>query len=72
MSKKKVYCTVDGCFDERTYVHSGLCNACYSGMLYWRDRTPTDIVKRQQQINRLRNRMDLMQPHVKVIRRKRA
>ena len=71
MTNKKRICIVDGCYDEPVYVTSGLCAACYQGMLYWKDRTPTDIVLRQQQINRLANRMDMMQPHVKVATRRR-
>jgi len=69
---KKVYCVVEGCFDERKYPGSGLCSACYAGMYYWKDRTPTDIVKRKQQIARLSSRMDYMQPTTRVARRRRA
>ncbi len=71
---KKVYCIVDGCFDHRAYVGSGLCLACYAGMHYWKHRSPTDIVKRKRQLARLTERMDYMQPSVRVAtrRRKRA
>ncbi len=68
---KKIYCMVDGCFDERKYVMSGLCKACYGGMYYWKNRTPTDIINRKKQIARLASRMDLMQPATRVIRRRR-
>ncbi len=71
MAKRKVYCIVDGCFDERKYVQSGLCNACYQGLYYWKDRSPTDIVKRKQKIARLQARMDYMQPSTRVVRRRR-
>ena len=71
MAKTKVYCIVEGCFDERKYVQSGLCNACYHGMNYWRDRSPTDIVKRKRQIARLASRMDYMQPATRVASRRR-
>lgn len=68
---KKIYCMVDGCFDTRKYVTSGLCDACYSGMYYWKGRTPTDIINRKKQIARLAARMDLMQPATRVMRRRR-
>lgn len=71
MAKRKVYCSVDGCFDERKYIESGLCAACYAGMYYWKNRTPTDIVRRQQQIARLAARMERMQPHVRTLTRRR-
>lgn len=71
MAKRKVYCVVEGCFDERKYVASGLCAACYAGMYYWKGRNPTDIVKRKQQIARLASRMDYMLPKVKAMRGRR-
>jgi hypothetical protein len=72
MAKKTIYCMVDGCFDERVYVQSGLCAACYQGLLYWKNRTPTDIVHRQRQITRLGNRMELMSNVRVASRRRRA
>lgn len=65
-------CVIEGCNSEATCSEKSLCAACYQGMYYWRDRTPTDIVKRKRQINRLANRMDYMQPHVRVSKRRRA
>lgn len=70
MAKKK--CVVEGCFDEAIYSDKSLCAACYQGMYYWKDRTPTDIVRRKRQIARLAHRMDYMQPNVRVARRRRA
>ncbi len=71
MTRKTVYCIVSGCFDERKYKLSGLCDACYAGMHYWKHRSPTDIVLRQKQINRLIHRMDMMMPTVRVASRRR-
>ena len=71
MAKKKVYCIVEGCFDERKYVASGLCAACYAGMYYWKDRNPTDIVRRQRQVARLASRLDYMLPNVRAHTRRR-
>ena len=72
MAKKRAIRMIDGCVDEIVYVHSELWAACYQGMLYWKNRSPIDIVRRRHQINRLGNRMDMMQPHVRVVRRRRA
>jgi len=69
---KKVYCIVEGCFDEQAYSGSGLCLACYAGMHYWKHRSPTDIVKRKRQLDRLASRMDYMQPTVRVAKRRRT
>lgn len=72
MAKRKVYCIVDGCFEERHYVSSGLCKACYAGMHYWKGRSPTDIVRRKQQLERLEARMAMMLPaRVRTMARRR-
>ena len=71
MAKRKIYCSVSGCFDERHYPGSGLCKACYAGMHYWKGRSPTDIVQRMKQLVRLSSRMDSMMPHVRTIRGRR-
>ena len=44
MAKNK--CVVEGCNEEATCSDKSLCNACYQGMYYWKDRSPTDIVRR--------------------------
>jgi len=69
MAKNK--CVVEGCNEEATCSDKSLCNACYQGMYYWKDRSPTDIVRRKRQINRLSHRMDYMQPNVRVTNRRR-
>ena len=71
MAKKKIYCSVDGCFEERHYVSSGLCKACYAGMHYWKGASPTRILKRVKQLARLSSRMDTMMPTVRSITRRR-
>ena len=71
MPKRKVYCSVDGCFSERKYVESGLCAACYAGMYYWKDKTPTQVINRVKQLARLSSRMDSLMPTVRHIRRRR-
>lgn len=70
MAKK--LCVVEGCTDKATHSDKSLCSACYQGMYYWRDRTPTDIVRRKRQIARLAARMDYMQPNVRVVKRRRT
>lgn len=72
MSKKKVYCGTSGCFEERVYVGAGLCAACYQGLRYWTGRTPTEIVQRMKQLDRLQGRMETMSPHVRTIRGRRV
>ena len=72
MAKRKVYCSVDGCFSERKYIESGLCSACYAGMYYWKGKTPTQVVNRIKQLARLTSRMDSLMPTVRHIRRRRS
>ncbi len=71
MAKRKVYCITPGCMDERKYVQSGLCGACYHGMNYWKGASPTRIVKRMKQLARLSARMEMMAPNVRTITRRR-
>lgn len=72
MSKKKVFCVTGGCFEERHYIDSGLCKACYSGMYYWKGATPTRILRRIKQLTRLQSRMDTLMPTVRTIGRRRS
>jgi len=53
-------CEVPDCEDEVKI--RGLCAACYSGMRYWRDRRPTEILERRGKVNRLLSRFEVMQP----------
>jgi len=50
-------CTIRGCDDEVHYQFLGLCKACYSGLYYWRDRSPADKEHRIEQLGRLNSRM---------------
>ena len=70
MARKKK-CAVPGCGDEVRYKKAGLCNACYMGMHYWTGRTPTDIMHRQWQLDRLQSRMELISRRGKVVRLRR-
>jgi len=40
----------------------GLCKKCYSAIHYWHKKTPKALVKRAQQLQIYRGRMDLMMP----------
>lgn len=64
MPRKKVNgvgsCAVEGCPHDIMYIEAELCRNCYQAMYYWRDRSPTDVMKRQKQLVVLENRMELM------------
>jgi hypothetical protein len=59
-------CIVQGC-DSDAMVRSehGLCATCYAGMYYWKNKTPTQILRRRRQLYRLQGRMEMMTPNVK-------
>ena len=50
----------------------GICSTCEVGIIYWRKRTPTQIVKRARQLVSLQNRMELILGNVATshVRRK--
>jgi hypothetical protein len=52
---------------------TGLCNPCEVALVYWKKKTPTQIIKRANQISSFQNRMEVLLGNVKTIkRRKRA
>jgi hypothetical protein len=53
-------CAINACEREAKYVESGLCDTCYAGMYYWKNKTPTQILRRQKQLAVLEERMELM------------
>lgn len=61
MSKNgKTLCAIDSCTRPMEMPESGLCIQCYNGMYYWKDATPTRIMKRQKQLVILGDRMEAM------------
>ncbi len=53
-------CMVEGCPRDIKYLEAELCETCYQGMYYWRDKSPTAVMRRQKQLYILENRMELM------------
>lgn len=45
---------------ERSVI--GLCGKCYSAIHYWHKKSPKQLIKRAQDIQIYRGRMDLMMP----------
>jgi hypothetical protein len=66
--KKK--CAIEHCGREMYYKQSGLCTACYSGLHYWKKKGVTEIVKRKGKLRVLRDRLDVLEPSVTVLRKK--
>lgn len=48
-----------------------LCRACYSSINYWRKRTPTELVERQDQLEKFQRRMEFLLGNVRHAGRKR-
>lgn len=67
-TKEKKQCLVPSC-DSDAYA-AGLCKACYSGMYYWKNRTPGDVIKRMRQVQRLQDRMEMLTPNVRTLPRR--
>ena len=55
---RKPKCYIPSC--DRDAEVGDLCKTCYQGMYYWKDRTPTEVVKRAKQLQVLSDRMDMM------------
>ena len=69
----KGQCRQNGC-DSKAVV-TGLCGACYQWFRSWmNNRTPSDLRRRAQQIDRLARRMDTLTASRKIVplRRKSA
>lgn len=64
----RLICEIEGCDSDVKYPSMKLCAACYQGIRFWRDRSATDVKKRQKQIARLGNRMATMQPWVTIMK----
>jgi hypothetical protein len=65
--KKKLKCVIDTCTDTATC--SGFCWACYQGVRYWTmGKTPRQLLKRKQQLDRLEARMQFLMPNVSTLR----
>ena len=65
MSGKTNRCEIGGCENEAQPM--GLCKTCYAGMYYWKGATPSRILERRKQLDRLQNRMELMTPNVRTL-----
>jgi hypothetical protein len=51
-------CQFEGCDNDAIYHHLQCCNTCYSGLRTWRDRSAQALKNRQQQLERLTDRLD--------------
>ncbi|WP_455363549.1 hypothetical protein [[Eubacterium] cellulosolvens] len=56
---------------HRISVEAGLCNPCEVALSYWRNKTPTQLVKRARQIDSFQNRMELLMGNVKRMPKRR-
>ena len=56
----KPQCSISACDRPMEMPESGLCKTCYQGMYYWKDKTPTQVMKRQRQLAVLEERMEMM------------
>lgn len=58
--------------DKTHHISSeGICNACEAGILYWRRKTATAMVRRVRQLESFQNRMELLLGNVKSANKKR-
>lgn len=39
-------CQMPGCDNEATFKEAGVCNKCYHWLNYWKDKTPTQRMRR--------------------------
>ena len=64
MKKRKTYgtCSIPGCSSPAVHKHAKLCNACYHWMYYWSNKTPTDVMRRVQQLEFWEKRMKVLMP----------
>jgi len=68
--KPKLRCAIDCCDDVA--VCAGFCWACYQAVRYWtRGKTPRQLLKRKQQLDRMDARMQFLLPNVQTIKTKR-
>lgn len=71
MSRRK-YCVVDTCREEVKYAEAGLCGACYAALYYWKDATPTELVRHKRKLARSDARMSMRLGNVTTTRRRKA
>lgn len=67
---RKHQCTVPECTEAVKYLESGLCGACYAALYYWRDATPTELVRHQRKLRRSESRMEMKLGNVKALKRR--
>jgi hypothetical protein len=61
-------CSMDYCEGHvNKYKTAGICDACWMGMYYWRNATPTRLLKRARQLAKLSARMEAMSPNVRAV-----
>ncbi len=62
--------------DRTTRTHRiskmGICSTCEVGLIYWRKKTPSQMIKRARQLVSLQNRMEILLGNVAAspVRRK--
>jgi len=61
--------------DRTTRTHrvseQGICATCEVALIYWRNKTPSQIVKRARALDSYQNRMELLLGNVKSTRKRR-
>ncbi len=61
-SPKKELCSIPGCNREVKYKQSQLCGRCYHWMYYWQQKSPTDVMRRLNQLEFWEKRMKVLLP----------
>ncbi len=56
---------------HRVALESGICSTCEVALIYWRNKTPSQIVKRARALDSYQARMELLLGNVSSTRRRR-
>lgn len=55
-------CDMQNCDREITHPKLGLCNSCYSVLLYWQKKNQKAVIERAMKLQLFQERMDLIIP----------
>lgn len=64
-------CKIETCRSEAKHKSAGLCHACYQAFRYWGRKSPTELFRRIDQVERMSTRFSIMAGTAKVARLKR-